>query len=231
MFTKSDQKKWIKEIDESITVFPENVISSLITSYIPLAPFFEPEMKSCSCSRRCLHNNMNIKNYLKVEHTEIKVKRFSEPWIYYPLETHMQGEFKIMFKITGLVLLLLTTTKPGKKIEKKAASCLCSLSRPEILVEHRINSPNRNIIIVIGQKFDSYDALTIIDPEGPYDPENTYWLQENILTKSIIYFGVGYLPTTIEILNVPQDSDPIWQIYKYFKNVEKQKLRMQIVRK
>lgn len=82
--SKEDEQYWVHEIDKVVTVFPQHVISRIITKLLVTTISFDTVLTP-SCVHGYNHKEFNINDFVVVEEKKITVLKYNYEWIYIPI--------------------------------------------------------------------------------------------------------------------------------------------------
>lgn len=212
MISKNEAKIWVKKIDSIITVFPQQVISKIITTF--LISDFEFNTALIPCNTHTIdHCSFDVKNYINVYEQKLVTKKYREEWICVPLVPKLnlkEHELKLHLQVTNYQISFFFAQNPtsyGTFILTNTASFPLTLALPKALVY-----PGEWIFTT--KYCDDYDILfaTKLD-KSKQTPEyiDCYkYKKGTIQSCDTILIGVGYYKQMVQILTCPLDTDPIW---------------------
>lgn len=225
MISKSEIKVWVQEIDSIITVFPQQVISKIIMTFLIIDFRFDSTLMPCN-THTIEHYSFDISSKVDVSDNKIVTKKYSPEWICVSLLPKFNfsiiNEFKLCIEVLGndgtsaSLWLAKNHTKYNSFIIGKYSSYPIKIFQDVIYLR-----PGKSILTT--KWVDNILLLFVTELDDKQEIKNVYcykYKKRTIDSCDTILIGVGYYPQSVTILNCPTDQDEIWTKIKKCSSME-----------
>lgn len=189
-----ETKLLVTSIDEAISIFPQKVISQLVTSY--LFPDFTFDCTFITCDRE----KVNLNQSTSISQKEAVVTQYSTDWIHIALTPQFTGgNFKFCFEGKGVGYILLMLVKKASFHPYQSIQFAALNAGKYIIISYP--STNKIKIFCVAKEEGKQEEITHVYVINC--PEGVLQIMDTIL------FGIGFIPQSITLLPYPPLSDPI----------------------
>jgi hypothetical protein len=202
MVSKEDEKKWIRELDNIITTFPQNVISCIVIDFLS-GEFIFDTMLTPMCTHGHNHKDFKINEFVTVEPKKITTLQYNLDWIYIPVQQKIkEGKLRICLDISS-------DYRCDFMFVQNSTQYQTFIGYPLVVPMYLNDFVIRGKCILMTNEMFDHDELICIsvdEKKGHVSHQSVSYKKGAFRVCDTLLIGVGYFPQSVTILPCPPEQ-------------------------